>query len=155
LGTARAVKRAFKVAAHAADGREQELRRLAGANSAKALQSLKLQDIGHELAAAGLTALDQQARALGLSRSTTWTILTGRHKASGLSASILNRMLSSPRLPLKVRARLLEYIEEKVSGFYGHSEEARREFTARLGTDRVSLTMPRLSRERSWTGVSL
>jgi hypothetical protein len=150
------VKRAFKWPAHAADGREQELRRLAGANSAKALQSLKLQEIGHELAAAGLTALDQQARALGLSRSTTWTILTGRHKASGLSASIVNRMLSSPRLPLKVRARLLEYIEDKVTGLYGHSKEARREFAARIKIDRVSLaTSTGSSRERSGIGATL
>jgi hypothetical protein len=31
---------------------------------------------------------------LGLSRSTTWTILHGRHKNYGLSASVIKRMLA-------------------------------------------------------------
>ena len=65
--------------------------------------------------------LDDQANALGLSRSTTWTILKGRHKASGLSADIINRMLAAPRLPPLVRAKVLEYVEEKTAGRYGHS----------------------------------
>jgi hypothetical protein len=146
------VKRVYKVLDHADAGREQEPRRLAGANSAKALRSLKLQQIGHELAAAGLIALDQQARALGLSRSTAWTILTGRHKASGLSASIINRMLSSPRLPAIVRARLLEYIDDKVTGLYGHTIEARREFSARIEIDRAWFVTSERCDERSWIG---
>jgi len=38
-------------------------------------QSAKIKEIGCALVAAGFRALDEQAEGLGLSRSTTWTIL--------------------------------------------------------------------------------
>ena len=41
------------------------------------------------------------------------------HKTSGLSISIINRMLASPRLPPRVRLIIFEYIEEKRAGMYG------------------------------------
>jgi hypothetical protein len=55
----------------------------------KAKQSSKIRKIGEALIAAGFRALDEQADALGLSRSTTWTILKGNHKNSGLSAATI------------------------------------------------------------------
>jgi hypothetical protein len=58
---------------------------------------------------------------LGLSRTTTWTILTGKHKGYGLSVDTLNRMLSARRLPPIVRAKINEYIREKAAGLYGDS----------------------------------
>src|SRR5258708_35171910 len=79
----------------------------------KSLQSNKTKEIGQALIACGLVALDAQAGALGLSRSTAWTILGGKHKASGLSATVINQMLTAPQLPPLVRARLFEYIEAK------------------------------------------
>ena len=51
--------------------------------------SFPIQRIGDALVAEGFVTLDEQAKALGLSRSTTWTILRANHKKSGLSAAIL------------------------------------------------------------------
>jgi hypothetical protein len=79
----------------------------------KARQSAKIRELRDALIEAGLLTLDQQAEALGLSRSTTWTICRANHKASGLTASIINRMLASPQLPPLVRAKILEYILRK------------------------------------------
>ena len=71
----------------------------------KARQAVKMREIGEALVAVGYDNLDDQAAALGLSRSTTWTIIRGTHKSSGLSAAILNRMLSAPDLHLLVRRK--------------------------------------------------
>lgn len=54
--------------------------------SLKARQGLKIRELGAALVSVGLITLDEQAKALGLPRSTTWTILKGTHKSSGLSA---------------------------------------------------------------------
>jgi hypothetical protein len=98
----------------------------------KARQSAKIQELGFALIAAGIRTLDEQAAVLGLSRSTTWTILKARHKSSGLSAKIINRMLASPQLPPLVRSKIIEYGEEKAAGLYGGSRVRRRRFIARL-----------------------
>jgi hypothetical protein len=98
----------------------------------KARQRLKIGKLRDALVNAGHVTLDAQAEALGLRRSTTWAILQANHKASGLSAAVVNRMLESPHLPQTVRATLLEYIEEKTAGYYGASVVQRRRFAARL-----------------------
>src|SRR6266481_1348141 len=49
--------------------------------AARVRQRRKIEEIGEALARAGYTSLDAQARVLGLSRSTTWTVLTGVHKS--------------------------------------------------------------------------
>ena len=98
----------------------------------KKRQSLKIREIGDALATEGFITLDQQARALGLARSTTWTILKANHKGSGLSAAVINRMLAAGPLPPLVRVRVHEYIEEKAAGLYGHSKKQLRRFTDRL-----------------------
>ena len=46
--------------------------------------------------------------------------MRGSHKFSGLSAAIIKRMLNSPQLPPSARKVLLEYVEEKSAGTYGH-----------------------------------
>jgi predicted DNA-binding transcriptional regulator AlpA len=104
----------------------------------KARQSAKIREVRDALIEAGLLTLDQQAKALGLSRSTTWTILRANHKASGLSASIVNRMLASPQLPPLVRAKVLEYIAERTAGLHGHNKLQLRRFTARLSDERIA-----------------
>jgi hypothetical protein len=104
----------------------------------KARQSSKIREFGHALVVAGFLTLDEQAKALGLSRSTTWTILRANHKASGLSASIINRMLVSPQLPSLVRTKVLEYIAERAAGLYGHNKMQLRRYTARLSIERIS-----------------
>jgi hypothetical protein len=93
----------------------------------KVRQSCKLRELS-----AGFLTLDAQANALGLARSTTWTILKGSHKASGLSASIINRMLAAPQLPPLARSKIREYVEEKAAGLYGGNSAQRHNFVARL-----------------------
>jgi hypothetical protein len=94
----------------------------------KARQSSKIREIAEALITAGFISLDAQAKALGLPRSTAWTILSAEHKATGLSARIICRMLSSNRLPLLVRAKILEYAEERAAGIYGGTETQNPDF---------------------------
>ena len=98
----------------------------------KARQSAKIRQLAEAAKLTGLYTLDELASALGIPRSTAWTIRNGGHKASGLSVSIIDRMLSAPKLPPSVRTTLLEYIAEKTSGLYGGNERQRRLFCARL-----------------------
>ena len=100
--------------------------------SARIQQRLKIEEIGTMLAECGFVALDEQADVLGLSRSTAWTILRGKHKTSGLSAMTINRMLDTGRLPPKVRLKLLEYIAEKMSGAYGDRKHSLKAFASRI-----------------------
>jgi len=98
----------------------------------KARQTIRIKEVGAALAASGLVALDEQARALGLSRSTAWAVLKANHKASGLTAATISRMLSLPELPPHVRATILMYVEEKLAGLYGHNKEQLSRFKAGL-----------------------
>jgi hypothetical protein len=84
------------------------------------------------LRSTGLIGLDEQARALCLPRSTTWKILKGDHKASGLSAMVISRMLSAPTLPPVVRTKILEYVREKTDGLYGLGKREVLRFSARI-----------------------
>jgi len=104
----------------------------------KVKQAVKIQEIGAALVASGIAGLDNQASALGLSRSTTWTILKGNHKASGLSATVVNRILAAPKLPALVRAKVLEYVADKAAGRYGHGDVLRRKFVNSLSVRRVA-----------------
>ncbi len=98
----------------------------------KARQLAKIQDLGQALIDAGFRTLDEQADALGLARSTAWTILKARHKSSGLSAMIIERMLGSSRLPPRARSVIVEYVEEKSFGLYGGSRRQQQRFAVRL-----------------------
>src|SRR5437773_2000619 len=98
----------------------------------RARHSSKIQQLKAALEAAGYRTLDQQANALGLSRSTTWTIVAGKHKTSGLSAITIKRMLQNPKLPAVVRATIVEYVSDKAAGRYGHTRQQLRRFSSRL-----------------------
>jgi hypothetical protein len=98
----------------------------------KARQAAKIGELGHALLDAGFLTLDEQSKALGLARSTTWTILRASHKSSGLSAAIIKRMLLSPKLPLLARWKILEYTMDKLAGVYGGSRTQRRKFFERM-----------------------
>ena len=102
------------------------------AYTGRARQCEKIEEICKTLVASGLVALDDQAQALGLCRSTTWTLLRGTHKSSGLSASTVNKILSAPRLPASVRLKVLEYVAEKVTGEYGDRSQRLRAYVRRL-----------------------
>jgi hypothetical protein len=99
----------------------------------KARQASKIAEIREALVAAGFETITQQTAVLGLSRSTTWTVLRSRHKGSGLSASIINRILLSQELPSTARRIIDEYVQEKLLGAYGHSPVSLRQFRAQLG----------------------
>ena len=105
------------------------LRGVHDASKPKTRQRSKIAEIRATLTDAGFVALDEQAATLGLSRSTTWSILNPNHKSSGLSARTISRILRSTRLPSSVRQRMFEYIQEKIEGLYGHTDRRRREFS--------------------------
>jgi hypothetical protein len=117
-------------------GQLLELPLLSG-NSMKARQCSKIAELRWVLEQSGYRSLDKQANALGLSRSTTWAILQASHKASGVSGSILKRMLQSPELPPAVRQWVDEYVSEKLSGAYGHSTKRLRIFRAQIEIQEV------------------
>jgi hypothetical protein len=71
---------------------------MAAIAEAKARQSSKIRELRIALRRAGLIGLDEQARALGLPLSTTWKILKADHKASGLSAMVISRILSGAKV---------------------------------------------------------
>jgi hypothetical protein len=98
----------------------------------KARQAAKIRELQHALVSAGFLTLDEQSKALGLARSTTWTILRASHKGSGLSAAIIKRMLLSPQLPPLARRKILEYTTDKLAGVYGGSRTQRLKFFERV-----------------------
>jgi hypothetical protein len=65
--------------------------------------------IGPALIACGYCTLDAQAKALGLNRATTWTIVKAKHKMGRLSLKTRITMLRNPHLPDLVRAVLAQY----------------------------------------------
>ena len=115
----------------------------------KARQCAKIREIGEALYAAGYVTLDKQADALGLSRSTAWTVLRADHKASGLSAAVIERMLAAPKLPDVVHEKLLEYVAEKSAGLYGHCRSQRRRFSTALSADVVRAAQKQETRPRA------
>ena len=100
--------------------------------SSRKQQRLKIEEIGRTLAECGFVQLEEQADALGLSRSTAWTVIRATHKTSGLCASTINRMLASDHLPLRVRLKLLEYIAVKMSGAYGDRDQRLKAFASKI-----------------------
>src|SRR5262249_10241104 len=92
----------------------------------------KIAELKDALIREGYRTLNAQAKALGVNRATTWTILKANHKASGLSASVITRMLRAPQLPPSVREKIIEYIEEKSAGTYGHKKSQIERFAAAL-----------------------
>jgi hypothetical protein len=58
------------------------------------------------------TSLDEQAKALGLHRATVWTIRENKHKLGRLSAKTIERIITNPETPPRVRAAVQEYVTE-------------------------------------------
>src|SRR4029078_5319428 len=81
-------------------------------------QCAKVAELRKTLLESGYHSLDRQAAALGLSRSTTWAILNREHKTSGLTGSVIGRMLRSPELPAAIRCVIEQYVEQKMAGAY-------------------------------------
>ena len=102
-------------------------------------QASKIKELADALVAAGFVSLDDQATALGLSRSTTWTILKGKHKNYGLSAALIKRVLDKRDLNSRVRAKILEYVREKAAGSYGHNRTQLRRFIRHMAGSTAAL----------------
>src|SRR5215470_1773186 len=96
----------------------------------KARQLAKLRELKEALGTAGIRTLDEQAKAFGLNRITTWVFLRGNHK--NFSAATINRILAAPQLPPLVRAKILEYVGEKTARTYGLSAKPRQKFITLL-----------------------
>jgi hypothetical protein len=117
-------------------------------------QSSKIKELRDALHASGFFTISQQAKALGLGRSTTWSILQGNHKGSGLSAATINRMLRAPQLPPLVRAIVLVYVDEKLAGSYGHGTRQLSKFYARLSDQSRSRLPTKLAEGHAASGAS-
>jgi hypothetical protein len=98
----------------------------------KARQCAKIAELQKILEQSGHRTLDQQANALGLSRSTVWAVLQANHKSSGLSGSVIKRMWQSLELPAPVKRWIEDYVAEKLAGKYGHSQCCLRVFRAQV-----------------------
>jgi hypothetical protein len=88
-------------------------------NNEAAFFSNGLGRITDALISSGYTSLDDQAKALGLGRSTAWTITKNKHKLGRLSAKTINRILANPQTPPTVRAVLHEYVAQRCAGAHG------------------------------------
>ena len=73
----------------------------------------RIQQISEALIASGYTSLDEQARALGIHRSTAWTIIKTKHKLGRLSAKTTSRILANPDTPPMVRVVVQRYLAER------------------------------------------
>ena len=69
--------------------------------------------ISGALISSGCLTLDQQAKALGLGRSTAWNIIKNKHKLGRLSAKTIERILTNPKTPPTVRAVVQQYVAER------------------------------------------
>jgi hypothetical protein len=77
------------------------------------IYSIELQRISEALISSGCSTLDKQAKALGLRRSTAWTIIRNKHKLGRLSAKTIGRILKNPETPPNVRTVIQEYVAER------------------------------------------
>ena len=98
-------------------------------NNKAPVYSNELGRISDALISSGYTSLDDQAKALGLSRSTAWSITKNKHKLGRLSVKTINRILANPQTPQTVRAVLHEYVAQRYAAVYGRKKQR---FTASL-----------------------
>jgi plasmid maintenance system antidote protein VapI len=75
--------------------------------------TVRLREIGDALIAAGHETLDDQAKALGVKRSTAWNIVNGKNKLDRLSEKTTKRILANPNTPPSVRAIIRQYLAER------------------------------------------
>ena len=76
-------------------------------------RKVAIQHIADALINAGYISLDEQAKALGLSRSTAWTIVKRKHKIGRLNAKTTRCILANPDTPVSVRAIIHSILDRK------------------------------------------
>jgi hypothetical protein len=84
-----------------------------GAEGPQRNYTVGIQHITDALIACGYTCLDEQAKALGVSRSTAWTIVKTKHKLGRLSAKTTRRILTNAETPPAVRYVVQRYLAER------------------------------------------
>ena len=96
-----------KVPSAASDRTQSLTPRLEAIRSEEPLHSqgrkIPIQLIADALIRAGYFSLDEQAKALGLNRSTAWTIMKARHKLGHLNNKTVRSILANPDTPVSVR----------------------------------------------------
>ena len=75
-------------------------------------RTIPVQAIAEALVAEGYTSLDKQAKALGLGRTTAWTIIKKKHKLGRLNAKTTHSILANPDTPASVRAVIQQYVAQ-------------------------------------------
>jgi plasmid maintenance system antidote protein VapI len=76
-------------------------------------QSAKIGEIAEALRSLRIISLDAQAKALGVHRSTAWTIVRKKHKLGRLSAKTIKRILANPETPGSVLSLIHQYLAER------------------------------------------
>jgi hypothetical protein len=66
-------------------------------------RKIAIQPIANAVIEAGFTSLDAQAKALGVSRSTAWTIMKAKHKLGRLNSKTARCIVANPNTPASVR----------------------------------------------------
>jgi hypothetical protein len=89
-------------------------------HNARRKYAVGIQHISEALIASGYTSLDRQAKALGVNRSTAWTIIKTKHKLGRLSAKTTKRILANPETPPPVRAVVQQYLAERPAASRRH-----------------------------------
>jgi hypothetical protein len=92
-------------------------------NSKTPTYSIELERISEALISSGCTSLDEQAKALGLCRSTVWTITKSKHKLGRLSAKTINRILENPKTPKSVRTLVEQYKSQRLVVAHGKAKQ--------------------------------
>jgi len=82
-------------------------------NNKLPIYAIELERISEALISAGYMSLDEQAKALGLGRSTAWTITKNKHKLGRLSAKTIDRILANPQTPPAVRVVVQQYLAKR------------------------------------------
>jgi hypothetical protein len=85
-----------------------------------------LQHISDALITCGYTKLDEQAKALGINRSTAWTIVKTKHKLGRLSTKTTRRILANPVTPPAVRSIVQKYMAERSDDLASRAERLNR-----------------------------
>src|SRR6476659_5259704 len=101
-------------------------------------RTIGLQQIREALIKSGYSKLDQQAKALGVRRSTAWIIVKAKHKLGRLNAKTARCILSNPDTPPSVRSVIEKYVGEEVRQFARY----------RIESDPASPPVPRAEAER-------
>ena len=91
--------------------RLEKIRELEELNSQR--RKIPIQPIAEALIEAGYTSLDEQAEALGLSRSTAWTIVKTKHKLGRLNTRTTRCILANPKTPVSIRAIIHSILDLK------------------------------------------